>query len=808
MIIMMAIATNNALQLTPKSVSAEPRSEVEHWTRLNYGVVATKARTVCLVEDYAVHTIRIQLPVPVELNITLENETAPCDAICVRLRRIVEGTQNLVSSMQSSVTEMTERIFALLPDISETPLKRKRQPRALFSFVGSISQFLFGTVTEDSLEEMKKTIADAQFIAQTSLDDVTKMRTATQQFSQITNQRLNGMHAILNEQQKSVTEVTKEIRQISQTQLMWISSLSLALNELTRFIQIHDAIFELESGVQALMYGQLTPSLIGIRELNVILANVSRVVEARGMKLCAITAKDIYEAKTYAYARHENSLYIKLLIPYTRFPPLSVYRTAVLSLPVDGPQNLVTQLQNFPKWILRDAKNTFLAHLIEPVNSPVVELSNVILHYRTNNSCVTAIVRDDANLIKQNCEFSTRKATIEPAYLKLDRSTYVLHNLTNPQISCKMADSKPISTQNCLPCKVTLACNCQINSAEVRLIAPIDCSRSVETTSTVHASYNAAILQHFYELANETLRGDHLVSPEKLRSIQPLHLPFLSDNVSHLLAADDTLSYSLAKVSQSFTNSSSIIHSPTEGILFQYMHQLTKEDAAFPNFRKIETWLILSPLPVLIFLSVAIIVLHRRIQILHAVISASALMQRTHAIELRTRSPAPITSTTQLPIVLWLEQIRQHDIVLITLIAFIIVIVIALIWAVRKALKRESWLYLDISSANRVMQLKFFQLPDSTRCFEINLPKTETQLIFRSYFFFGIIAFTTPAWRITHSLTKMQIKLPRILWVPPWKIAVIQRIFHENEFKAVPLVVHSHEYSFVRDATNLAVVGE
>jgi hypothetical protein len=91
MILIMAMATNNALQLTPKPVSAEPRSElrseVNHWTRLNYGVVATKTRTVCLVEDYAIHTIRIQLPAPVELNITLENETAPCDAICVRLRQ-------------------------------------------------------------------------------------------------------------------------------------------------------------------------------------------------------------------------------------------------------------------------------------------------------------------------------------------------------------------------------------------------------------------------------------------------------------------------------------------------------------------------------------------------------------------------------------------------------------------------------------------------------------------------------------------------------------------------------------------------
>jgi hypothetical protein len=165
---------------------------------------------------------------------------------------------------------------------------------------------LFGTVAEDSLDDMKKTIADAKLMADTALSDVTKMRSATAEFTQLTNQRLNGMHSILNEQQKSVTGIAKEIRQMSQTQFMWVTSLSLALNELTRFIQIHDAIFELEAGVQSLMYGQLTPALIGVQELNVILANVSRVVEARGMKLCAITAKDVYEAKTFAYARHRE----------------------------------------------------------------------------------------------------------------------------------------------------------------------------------------------------------------------------------------------------------------------------------------------------------------------------------------------------------------------------------------------------------------------------------------------------------------------------------------------------------------------
>jgi hypothetical protein len=202
MIFMMAISTNNALKQTANPGSAEPKperepkleraSELEHWTRLNYGVVATKVRAVCLAEDYVTHTVRIQSPTPVELNITVGNETTPCDAICVRLRQIAEVKQNLVATMQLSITEMTQRIYSLLPDISETPLKRKRQPRALFSFVGKKSQYLFGTVAEDSLEDMKKTIADAKLMADTALSDVTKMRSATAEFTQLTNQRLNA----------------------------------------------------------------------------------------------------------------------------------------------------------------------------------------------------------------------------------------------------------------------------------------------------------------------------------------------------------------------------------------------------------------------------------------------------------------------------------------------------------------------------------------------------------------------------------------------------------------------------------------
>jgi hypothetical protein len=154
-----------------------------------------------------------------------------------------------------------------------------------------------------------------------------------------------------------------------------------------------------------------------------------------------------------------------------------------------------------------------------------------------------------------------------------------------------------------------------LNSVEVRIVGPIDCNKTPSTTSTLHSAYNAAVLREFYDLANQTLQGNHLVVPQNLTPLQPLDVPFFSKNISQLLAADTSLSYSLSKISASLTNSSSVIHSPTEAILLQYLHQIAKADAAFPNFNSIETWFILGPIPCIVLILVLTFILHRRVQI-------------------------------------------------------------------------------------------------------------------------------------------------------------------------------------------------
>jgi hypothetical protein len=136
----------------------------------------------------------------------------------------------------------------------------------------------------------------------------------------------------------------------------------------------------------------------------------------------------------------------------------------------------------------------------------------------------TTTLYDDAEAIRRTCKFSTRQATINPIYIKLNASTYVVHNLTNPQLTCKWANARPMSNKTCIPCIVMIGCTCILKSDQTRIIAPHDCSKIPTTSTTLHSTYNAAILREFYDLANQSLQGDHLVSFEGLTAPQPLRL--------------------------------------------------------------------------------------------------------------------------------------------------------------------------------------------------------------------------------------------------------------------------------------------
>jgi hypothetical protein len=178
-----------------------------YWTRLNYGAVAIKTKTVCLIDDYATHTIEIKLPTA---DTDERNDREFFRSMRPTLSSVKKRCQfdTITYSIDAeSVSQSLERLYSLVPDSDEPTSGQRRKPRALFSLGGRIAHYLWNVATDANLEEVRKEINDQRLLSETALADGTRTRQAVAEFTQITNHRLSNMHAVLNEQQTNIAVI-------------------------------------------------------------------------------------------------------------------------------------------------------------------------------------------------------------------------------------------------------------------------------------------------------------------------------------------------------------------------------------------------------------------------------------------------------------------------------------------------------------------------------------------------------------------------------------------------------------------------
>ena len=376
-------------------------------------------------------------------------------------------------------------------------------------------------------------------------------------------------------------------------------------------------------------------------------------------------------------------------------------------------------------------------------------------------------------------------------------TSYVVSNLSLPRTTCRSRRSRPLSFAPCAPCLVSLPCGCSLTSGEIQLAGPPVCTNLTTSTSVLHA-VNLIVLQHFYDLDNVNLSGSTLLPPTNLPPLLPLRLPLFSENASRLLAADESLDYSLRKLANSLANDSVVLHSPSEAILYDYIRTVATRQHRFPNFSEISTWLTLLPYPCIIYLCISHFLLLRRFQALQLLITASAVMPRVSAFQLRTAATFLRPPVTPPYFHQWFENVQHVDILSIIslVILFICMVYLPHIYATYCALPRRTYIYLDFSTANALLQLHYYTLASATRCYEVKIPTAPTILVFRSYFFFGVLSFKSKLWCLHNTLTNRQTPLPAIILIPPWLIKRVQKIILMHNYKVYPLIVHSHEYNY------------
>ena len=309
----------------------------------------------------------------------------------------------------------------------------------------------------------------------------------------------------------------------------------------------------------------------------------------------------------------------------------------------------------------------------------------------------------------------------------------------------------------------------------------------------VSHALNLAVLQTFYELSNASLNGAQLVNVSLLKTVRPISFPFFSDQTSKLLAADESASYSLKKLAESLQNDSVILHTPAEAVV----HDLLRQSSLARSFEIMSwtTWITLLAwvaVMVLMALHVSTFLKLRSLSAAIAVMGVSRL-PKINAFAVRTEPP----TTTETPV--WqmaILEIRRYDLLFICGLILLTIAVIILIVAIKRALSRRSFIYLDLASTKGIAQIKFCALPDPSRNFSVALPKKPTTLSCVSCGLFGFVKFTSKPWKLIRIHDGSRIQLPTYMILPFWKLRTVKTVLGSQDCKITPLLVHSHEYVY------------
>jgi hypothetical protein len=364
------------------------------------------------------------------------------------------ATGNLSLSMHETITTMINGLYDLVSNIDARwswSSTQGRSTRGLIDGIGQFQFWLYGVATEAQLDQFKDEIDKLKELTQASASATDRVRLGLVTLTKLEDSRLDKLHSVLQEQQKTMGEVHAQIRALVDSNYMEYSALTYIAQEIAKYIKAQQKVYQVESGVEALLQGQLSPKLLSAELVTQILENVTRELEQNSYYLCYETLQDLYESRNFDYGRHGNDIIIRLRLPYSKFRPFNLYRTITFPMKVNGQQGFVTQLQHVPKYLVSSLAQNLVGEVTEMPVYPVVEMDEIKWHTENTQSCIYHLMKDQPELAATFCQFSARKQIVELTYIRLKKGIFILVNYTdvNPylpkliqKISCSLMFQK------------------------------------------------------------------------------------------------------------------------------------------------------------------------------------------------------------------------------------------------------------------------------------------------------------------------------------------------------------------------------
>lgn len=436
---------------------------------------------VCLTGAHWTIAASIELPNFIENIVILKKHIESVSTTCKQMiiNNTLEGTRclEIVSRMKSNF-QACQNTFNVVDHLLNPKPKRRRQKRAWFNIIGYASKFLFGTATEEDVQEIDQ-----------KLKIIQSQNHRIQNLMHLHTSLINATLSQINETQydldKSKTRINEIINRINilegkENYMALLRHLEeIIILEITKIQHDLDQLLVITHSATV---GKCHPLLLHPDDLEEEIKNLSPKLPD-GTDFPPLTTSEMYDIAKVIIIGSLDRITAFIQIPLCRKPSFKMY--FISALPKIN-QNSYVMINVQHPYIAVDRRQDFYALLSTHEFKECRQVREIpicpvkVLRTSSVSSCEFSIIRNNA----ESCTLVPSKANLNIwLHLKNDAFLFILTHERKAQISCL---NTPKIIDLTLPTHgiIQLNKNCRINDNGVHVLSEIMLN-SLTQTKTV-----------------------------------------------------------------------------------------------------------------------------------------------------------------------------------------------------------------------------------------------------------------------------------------------------------------------------------
>jgi hypothetical protein len=328
--------------------------------RLNYGLAAVRLLKARVTDGYYMHTFHVELPEGRRTPSEYPASTDLCSIECQKFKKLRSVISNMTRVMELSVDRVIEKIYKLLPNREVRKTRTRRPVRGLFNFVGIVNHYLWGTATDQSVNELKEEVKIARNLAEMEAENVRNVKQGLATVSRLQNTRIDNLKSVLNLERQTIFQIYNTVKQVRASASMEIDTIAMIAQRITSYMAIHDDLRDLEQGVEELIHDELSAKIVPVDQIEKAINIANNAMGKKKTLLCLNSPEEVYASSVFDFARFTRDLVIRIFLPYAETQLINriysdmnrVYKVIAFPMAVPGSQGLISELKSVPRLVV------------------------------------------------------------------------------------------------------------------------------------------------------------------------------------------------------------------------------------------------------------------------------------------------------------------------------------------------------------------------------------------------------------------------------------------------------------------------